>query len=219
MTRKRLRMVLFGPQGCGKGTQGQLLADRFDVPLIGMGDLCRAEIESKSALGSLVKEYVERGMLAPDELVNGVAQKALKAINPDEGYILDGYPRNVEQAASLDRLMKLNLAIQLKLSDDDAVKRLVGRRQCTKCRSIFHLVDAPPVKPNACTFCGGALKQRGDDQEETIRKRLAGYHFMTEPMAAYYRQKGVLLAVHAGQPIPSLFDELTKKMAKLGFNP
>lgn len=212
-------MVLFGPQGCGKGTQGQLLADRFDVPIIGMGDLCRAEIESGSALGLLVKEYVERGMLAPDELVNAVAQKALKAIDPNDGFILDGYPRNIEQAASLDRVMKLNLAVQIKLADDESVRRLTNRRQCGKCRSIFHLVDAPPVKPGICTFCGGALKQRSDDVEETIRVRLAGYHFMTEPMAGYYRQKGVLLAVQGAQSIASLFDELTKKMAKLGFNP
>lgn len=218
MIRKRLRAVLFGPQGSGKGTQGQLLAERFDVPLIGSGELCRAEIAEGSALGKLVGEYVVRGMLAPDELVNAVVQKRLLEIETGRGFILDGYPRNIEQAETLDRFLKVNLAIQLKLQDGEAVRRLLGRRQCTGCRSIFHVEDAPPVVPDQCTFCGKPLVRREDDYEETIRARLSAYHFMTEPLASYYRQRGVLLALQAGQPLPFLFEELIKKMAKLGFS-
>lgn len=217
MTRKRLRAVMFGPQGSGKGTQGQLLAERFDVPLIGSGDLCRAEIAEGSALGKLMAEYVAHGMLAPDELVNAVVQKRLGEVATDRGFILDGYPRNVEQAETLDRFLKVNLAVQLKLDDNEAVRRLMGRRQCTTCRSIFHVEDAPPVTPDQCTYCGRPLIRREDDYEQPIRARLSAYHFMTEPLASYYRQRGVLLALQAGQPLNLLFNELIKKMAKLGF--
>jgi len=217
MTRKRLRAVLFGPQGSGKGTQGQLLAERFDVPLIGSGELCRAEIAEGSALGKLVGEYVAHGMLAPDELVNAVVQKRLSEVATDRGFILDGYPRNVEQAETLDRFLKVNIAIQLKLQDNEAIRRLLGRRQCTVCRAIFHVEDAPPVTLDQCTYCGKPLVRREDDYEEPIRARLSAYHFMTEPLASYYRQRGVLLALQAGQPLNLLFDELIKKMAKLGF--
>ncbi len=217
MTRKRLRAALFGPQGSGKGTQGLLLSERFDVPLIGSGDLFRAEIEEASALGKIAKEYVDHGMLAPDELVNAILQKQLKAIPMDRGFILDGYPRNVEQAESLDRVVKINLAIQIKIQDQEALRRLLGRRQCKTCRTIFHIQDAPPAVPGKCPLCGHAIIKREDDNEKTIRMRLVAYHFMTEPLATYYRQRGVLLAVKGEQPISFLFAELVRKISKLGF--
>ena len=216
MSRKRLRAVLFGPQGCGKGTQGQLLSERFEVPIIGAGDLLRDEINENGALGRLVKEYVEQGMLAPDELVNAIIQKQLKDLDLERGFILDGYPRNVEQAASIDRFAKINLALQIKISDKEAVRRLTGRRQCLKCKAIFH-VDLPSADPTRCAMCGGLIKKRTDDSEPVIINRLAVYRFMTEPLASYYRQRGVLLAVNGEQAIESLFHELVKKILKLGF--
>ncbi len=219
MSRKRLRGVLFGPQGCGKGTQGQLLSEWFGVPLIGSGDLFRAEIEEKSALGRLVSEYVTHGMLAPDELVNAIMAKRLKEEVAEKGFILDGYPRNVEQAEFMDRFEKINIAIQIKISDKEALRRLGGRRQCPACRAVYHVQENPPVVAGKCTFCGHALTKRDDDVEATIRQRLAAYHFMTEPLAAYYRQRGVLLAVNGEQSMTFLFEELTRKMMKLGFKP
>lgn len=219
MSRKRLRMVLFGPQGSGKGTQGRMLADYFGVPLIGSGELFRAEIQEKTALGKLVKSYVDRGALVPDELVNAVVQKQLKAVSADSGFILDGYPRNVEQAESLDKVVKINLALQIKIRDEESLRRLMGRRQCEKCKSIFHIEDHPPVKKDVCDACGGTLIIRGDDNEAAIRTRLEAYHFMTEPLTSYYRQRGVLLAVKGEQPIASLYEELVRKVAKLGFVP
>ena len=217
MSRKRLHAVLFGPQGCGKGTQGQLLSERFDVPLVGAGDLFRAEIGEGSPLGNLVKEYVDFGMLAPDELVNAIIQKRMKDLDLERGFLLDGYPRNVEQAGSLDRFAKINLAVHIKLSDAEAVRRLLGRRQCPVCRAIFNIQDEKPVDQDRCTFCGHALIKRNDDEEGIIRSRLAVYRFMTEPLASYYRQRGVLLAVNGEQPIASLFQELVRKIMKLGF--
>ncbi len=217
MKRKRLHAVIFGPQGSGKGTQGRLLAERYDVSLIGSGDLFREEIEVGGMLGELSQAYVSRGMLAPDELVNAIIQKRLQEIAMDRGFLLDGYPRNVEQATSLDRLIKINLAIQMKMSDAEAVRRIQGRWQCLDCRSVYHTQDAPPFRHGRCTLCGQKLSRREDDHEEPIRLRLAAYHFMTEPLASYYRQRGALLAVNAEQSAVMLFAELTRKMTRLGF--
>jgi adenylate kinase len=217
MTKAKIRAVLFGPQGCGKGTQGELLADRFDIPLVGAGELFRAEIAEGTQLGMLVKEYVEHGSLAPDELVNAVMANRLKKTQLEKGFILDGYPRNVEQATQLDRLLKINLAIYLKISDKEAVRRLEGRRQCKNCKSIFHVEEAPPPLPDTCSICGGKLIRRSDDYEEAIVRRLAAFHFMTEPLVIYYRQRGTLLTINAEQPIHEVFRDITKKMAKLGF--
>lgn len=217
MSKKHLRAILFGPQGCGKGTQGQLLADRFDVPLIGAGEMFRSEIAEGTSLGKLVKKYVESGALAPDELVNAVVAHHLERVMTDKRYILDGYPRNVEQATHLDRLAKVNLAMQIKISDKEAVRRLTGRVQCVICKQVYHLTDAPPIKPGICALCGHKLVRRTDDKEDLIRSRLAAYHFMTEPLAAYYRQRGVLLNINGEQPIPYVFEDILKKMNKLGY--
>ncbi len=217
MIKQRIRAVLFGPQGCGKGTQGELLADRFDVPVIGSGEMFRAEITEKTHLGKIVQEYVDSGLLAPDEVVNAVVQQRLQKLDLSKGFILDGYPRNVEQATHLDRIMKINLAIHVKISDTEAVRRLLGRRQCAKCKYVYNVTEAPPAIENVCSVCGGPIVKRADDTEDVIRRRLATFHFMTEPLASYYRQRGVLLVVNGEQSIPYVFEDLVKKMAKLGF--
>ena len=219
MISKKLRAVIFGPQGCGKGTQGQLLSDRFGVPLIGAGDLFRAEIAEKTQMGKLAKRHVDRGDLAPDELGNAIIAVQLKKQPIQNGFILDGYPRNVEQATFLDKIVKINLAIYFKISDAEAVRRLTGRLQCSRCRHVYHVTDAPPAKPGICSICGGKLYHREDDTEPIIRRRLATFHFMTEPLASFYRQRGALLVVNGEQAIPYVFEDLTKKMAKLGFQP
>ncbi|MEN9558093.1 MAG: adenylate kinase [Candidatus Parcubacteria bacterium] len=217
MNRKRLRAVIFGPQGSGKGTQGEILADRFDVPLIGAGDLFRAEIAKETQFGKIARTYVASGSLAPDELVNGIMGKQLKALDVSRGFILDGYPRNVEQAQHLHRVLPPNVAISIKISDAMATRRLLARRQCTVCEGIFSIKSAPMPHPGICSLCGGKLVQRGDDHEEAIRARLAAYHFMTEPLSRYYREQGILLQVNGEQEIPYVFEDLTKKLAKLGF--
>jgi len=218
VSQKRLRAIIFGPQGSGKGTQGQLLADRFDVPLIGAGELFRAEIVHGSSLGKVAKRYVESGGLAPDELVNAIMAQQLKRHDLSRGFILDGYPRNVEQAHHLDRIIRINLALQIRISDNEAVRRLTGRVQCVRCKQVYHLKDAPPLRPGICVLCGGKLVRRDDDTEELIRARLATYHFMTEPLASYYRQRGVLLPITGEQAIPYVFEDILKKLAKLRFS-
>ncbi len=218
MKHKRLKAVIFGPQGSGKGTQGELLADRFDVPLVGSGDLFRAEIANDTALGRLVKQSVKEGKLASDEVVNGIMGHQLKSLDLTRGFILDGYPRDVDQAQHLQRLLPPNVAIALKVSDAEAVKRLTTRLQCTRCKHVFSERALPPSAPaGKCIYCGGALVRRGDDTEDVIRARLASYHFMTEPLLRYYREHGILLQVNGEQRIEDVFEELVKKLAKLGF--
>ncbi len=215
--KKRIRAVLFGPQGSGKGTQGEILAERFDIPLIGTGEMFRAEIREETRLGRLLHSYVDQGLLAPDEVVDAVVARGLKSQDLSRGFILDGYPRNVEQAHHLERMAAINLAIYIKISDAEALRRLKGRRQCVRCKATYHLTDAPPVKPGLCSVCGGKLAPRDDDYEEAIMKRLATFHFMTAPIASFYRERGVLLTVNGEQAIPYVFADLVRKMAKLGF--
>lgn len=218
MKHKRLRAVIFGPQGSGKGTQGELLADRFDVPLVGAGDLFRAEIAKDTALGKLVKQSVKEGRLAPDETVNGIMSHQLKSLDLSRGFLLDGYPRNVDQAQYLQRLLPPNVAIALKLSDAEAVKRLVDRLQCQRCKHVFSRHALPSSIPSGkCIYCGGTLEHRSDDTEKIIRARLTTYHFMTEPLLRYYRERGILLAVNGEQRIEDVFEDLIKRLAKLGF--
>lgn len=216
MARKLPRAVLFGPPGAGKSTHGRLLAERYDIPYISSGDLFRAEIAEGTPVGTMVAEYVSAGMLAPDELVDAIIKKQLKMYNLALGFVLEGHPRNVEQALWFDKIVKLNIAIQLKVSDETVVKRLQGRLQCTGCRAFYHTSQLPEGT-ELCPVCSKRLARRDDDVEETVRKRLAAYHFMTEPLACFYRQRGVLLAINADQTFEQLFEELTRKLAKLGF--
>ncbi|MDD2785951.1 MAG: nucleoside monophosphate kinase [Patescibacteria group bacterium] len=217
MRSKHLKGVVFGPQGSGKGTQGVLMAERLNIPIIGAGDLFRAEMAEKSTLGQLVTQYVNQGLLVPDELVNALMTRQLKRHDLSRGFILDGYPRNVEQATSLDRLLAINLVIQIKISDTEVVKRLSGRLQCVKCKSVYHETEAPPVKKGICSLCGEKLMRREDDKEDVIKQRLKAYHYMTAPLAGFYRQKGVLLVINGEQPIQYVFEDIMNKISKLGF--
>jgi len=217
MIRQKLQAVMFGPQGCGKGTQGGLLSDRFDVPLVGAGDLFRAEAAMQTSLGKLAKQYMDSGKLAPDELVNGIVSRQLKALDLSRGWILDGYPRNVEQAKYLQRTLPPNVAIFIRLSDEVAIRRLLLRRQCTRCRAVWSLAVSRHPNADRCSMCGGKLVRRSDDTEEAIRARLEAYHFMTEPLSRFYREKGILLQVNGEQEIPYVFEDLAKKLARLGF--
>ncbi len=221
MPRKRVRAVFFGPQGAGKTTQALLLAEWFGTALLGAGQLLRGELEEGTALGQLVKRYLEHGVLAPDEVVNAIMRKRLmQDMDSKQGFFLDGFPRNVEQAEDLGKYAKINLAIHLKVSDAVAESRMLGRLFCEQCHAVYHEKYVPVLKNNVCTICGGTVKRRADDAEDgSVRDRLLAYHFMTEPLVTYYRQQGVLLSVNADQPIPFLFQELVKKLTKLGFVP
>ncbi len=201
-----MRLVLLGPPGGGKGTQSKTLAVELGVPHIATGDLFRAEIASESELGVLADSYIAHGNLVPDDVVNRMVRERLG--KPDcSGFVLDGYPRTVPQAQSLESALNqfgrpLQAAIQIDVPDDSIVGRAVGRLLCPQCDAIYHLTAKPPRRMGLCDSDGSVLVVREDDQPSTVRRRLQIYHRITEPVIEFYRERHLLhTIVGSGTPV------------------
>ena len=192
-----MRLVIFGPQGAGKGTQGKRIAEKWHIRAIATGDIFRDAIASESKLGREVKEIVESGQLVTDELTIELVKERLGQEDAVSGWLLDGFPRNTEQAQALDRLLteeegELDAALVLEVPEEVTMKRIMGRRVCSECGRNYH-VDAPPQSDWSCDNCGGEVVQRPDDaDEEAIRQRLKTYYEETEPLGEFYDDKGLL---------------------------
>lgn len=186
-----MRIILIGPPGAGKGTQAKRMIDRLQVPQISTGDMFRAAVGEGTPMGLKAKEYMDKGALVPDEVVIGVVEERFEKDDCKKGFILDGFPRTLEQAGALDRLLEkmgsqLDHVVVIDVPDESLVERLTGRRTCRGCGYMHHVkFDAPKVD-GVCDKCGGELYQRDDDQEATIRQRLNGYHAQTAPLIDYY---------------------------------
>ena len=186
-----MRIILIGPPGAGKGTQAKRMIDRLQVPQISTGDMFRAAVGEGTPMGIKAKEYMDKGALVPDEVVIGVVEERFEKDDCKKGFILDGFPRTLEQAGALDRLLEkmgsqLDHVVVIDVPDESLVERLTGRRTCRGCGYMHHVkFDAPKVD-GVCDKCGGELYQRDDDQEATIRQRLNGYHAQTAPLIDYY---------------------------------
>jgi adenylate kinase len=208
-----MRLVIFGPQGAGKGTQSARIAEKYGIPAISTGEIFRWAIKGKTALGNQVLEYVDGGKLVPDELTIQVISERLGADDAADGFLLDGFPRNVHQAEALDALLaddevELDGALVIEVPEEVSLRRLLGRRVCTSCGRNYH-VDAPPEKNWTCDVCGGEVVERTDDhEEETIRTRLAAYHDQTEPLKEYYAKKGKLREVVGLGTPDEVFDRI-----------
>lgn len=202
-----MRIVLVGPPGAGKGTQAHLLAKALSVPHISTGDLFRANINQGTALGLEAKSYMDAGKLVPDEITIGMAKNRMVKDDAEDGFLLDGFPRNVSQAQALDALLaaegiRLDAVLDLEVSEDEVVKRIAGRRLCRNDGShVFHVVYHPPAAEGVCDECGGELYQRSDDTEEAVRVRLEEYHSKTEPIIDYYKQQGLVRTISALGPV------------------
>ncbi|MFW5420453.1 adenylate kinase [Nocardiopsis sp. CNT-189] len=197
-----MRAVLVGPPGAGKGTQAQLLASELSIPKVSTGDIFRANVSGGTELGKRAKSYMDRGDLVPDEVTNEMVRARLGEPDAREGFLLDGFPRNVAQAETLDGMLKemgtaLDAVLELKVDEDEVVKRLSGRRSCRECGRVYHLEYDPPAKKGVCDACGGELYQRDDDREDVIRHRLQVYREQTEPLVAFYAEQGVLVTIEA----------------------
>ena len=192
-----LNLVLLGPPGAGKGTQAERLVSDFELPYFATGNILRAAIEEESELGREAKEYVDRGDLVPDELICRVIGERLDSGEADDGFLLDGFPRTIGQAEMLERALEergrsLTAVLLIEVSDDEVVRRLSGRRTCVKSGHVYHVEFDPPKNEGICDQDGSRLIQRDDDKPETIRNRLAVYHQQTEPLMAWYEDKGLL---------------------------
>ena len=208
-----MKLILLGPPGAGKGTQAKMLTERFSIPQISTGDILRAAVKEGTPMGRKAKEYMDAGGLVPDEVVVGIVRDRLLAADCDNGFILDGFPRTVAQADALqDNLQEMDKAldrvISLEVDAEALVERLTGRRTCKECGRGYHVKFDPPREDAICDACGGSLFQRGDDQEETIRKRLQVYADQTSPLISYYRDADVLMELDGMQPIPQVQEKM-----------
>ncbi|WP_455352438.1 adenylate kinase [Streptomyces sp. SYSU K217416] len=198
-----MRIVLVGPPGAGKGTQAAFLAKNLSIPHISTGDLFRANISQGTDLGRQAKSYMDAGDLVPDEVTIGMAKDRMAKPDAENGFLLDGFPRNVSQAEALDTMLKsegmmLDAVLDLEVPEDEVVKRIAGRRICRNDSShVFHVTYTPPKTEGVCDTCGGELYQRADDSEETVRNRLDVYHTQTEPIIDHYKAQGLVVTISA----------------------
>jgi adenylate kinase len=198
-----MRIVLVGPPGAGKGTQAALLSKNLSIPHISTGDIFRANISQGTPLGQQAQEYMRAGQLVPDEITIGMAKDRMDEPDAANGFLLDGFPRNIAQAEALDRILeergqRLDAVLDLEVPEEEVVKRIAGRRICRSDSShVFHAEYSAPKRDGVCDVCGGELYQRDDDREETVRKRLAVYHSETEPIIDHYKRQDLVTTISA----------------------
>jgi adenylate kinase len=205
---RRLYLVLLGVPGAGKGTQARLLEEALRIPQISTGDLFRYNMKNQTELGRLAKSYMDRGDLVPDEVTIRMVEDRLQREDCREGAIFDGFPRNLKQAVALDQLTEVYGGIRrtplINLDDDEAMRRITGRRSCRTCGAVYHIEFNPPKVAGKCDLDGGELYQRDDDKPETVRNRLYVYYKQTSPLVGYYFAKGLLAEVDGSQPIETV---------------
>lgn len=213
-----MNIVVLGPPGAGKGTHGSRISDRFNVPQITTGDIIRDEISRETGVGKKAKEYVESGKLVPDEIVIEIMRKRLAQEDCEDGFVLDGFPRTIDQAEALDEITEIDTVINLGVPEDVLIKRLSSRRICRDCGEVYNLVSMRPEKPGICDECGGELYQREDDRPEVIKKRLVEYEEQTMPLLNYYREKSKVedVTIEKEKPVEKIiqmvFDALDRSV-------
>jgi adenylate kinase len=215
-----LNLILLGPPGSGKGTQGERLQEDFQLPYYATGDILRAAVRDGTELGREAKEYMDRGDLVPDEVIVGVIAERVASPEAADGFILDGFPRTIPQAEALEAKMQelerdLTAAVLIDVDDDEVVRRLGGRRTCVKNGHVFHVEFDPPKNEGICDVCGARLEVRDDDKPEVIRHRLEQYHEKTEPLIAYYEKRGVLKRVDGSLAPEDVGDRIRALIATL----
>lgn len=210
-------ILLMGPPGAGKGTQAEKLVEKFKLRHISTGDMFRAAVKEGTELGKQAKACMDAGQLVPDSVTIGIVKERLAKPDCKQGFILDGFPRTIEQADALDRTLaelgiRLNRVINISVPAADLVSRATGRRICKSCGATYHIVFNPAAVADQCDKCSGDLYQRDDDREETITKRLAVYTAQTKPLVEYYQDKGLYTEVDGRQPIDHVFDDIVASL-------
>ena len=199
---KNLKLIFLGAPGAGKGTQSDIVAEKYGIPTISTGNMIREAIKNNTEMGLAAKSYTEKGALVPDEVVIGIIGERLAKDDCKNGFILDGFPRTVPQAEALDNMgVEINCVVSIEVSDDKIVERMSGRRSCPKCGATYHVLYNPSKAGDNCDKCGDALTIRKDDAPEVVLDRLNVYHTQTEPLKDFYGKKGVLVLVEGQEKV------------------
>ena len=191
-----MNIIFFGAPGAGKGTQAEIVSKKLDIPTISTGNIIREAIKNGTEMGLSAKSYIDAGKLVPDEVVIGIIKDRLDKDDCKNGFILDGFPRTIPQAKALDEMgVKIDVVLNIEVSDEDIVNRMSGRRTCPKCGSTYHIEFNPTKTEGVCDNCGAELTVRKDDHPDVVKSRLDVYHSETEPLKAFYEEKGILRTV------------------------
>ena len=191
-----MKLILLGAPGAGKGTQAEIISEKYNIPTISTGNIIRAALKNGTEMGLKAKSYIDAGNLVPDEVVIGIIKERLAEDDCKNGFILDGFPRTIPQAEALDKMgFEIDRALSIEVDDAEIIKRMSGRRVCGKCGASYHTEFKKPEKEGICNVCGGELVIRKDDEPETVMNRLKVYHKQTEPLKDYYKSCGKLITV------------------------
>ena len=206
-------LLLMGPPGAGKGTQAAKLVERYDIPHVSTGDILRGALQERTPLGLEAKRYMDVGALVPDQVTVGITRERLAKSDCIGGFILDGFPRTLQQAHALDQMLakmgiRLNKVVNIVVPDQELIPRLTGRRICQSCGATYHMEFRPPAQPSICDRCGGELYQRTDDQEETVRERLEVYRLQTQPLIQYYQERDLYSEINGAQSTEAVFRDI-----------
>lgn len=211
-----MKLIMLGAPGAGKGTQAAILSEKFSIPAISTGAIIREAIEEGTPFGLKAKSYMDKGLLVPDEAVIDIFLNRISQDDCKDGYILDGFPRTVNQAIAMEKSgIEIDTALSLEVDDSVIVNRLSGRRECSSCRTPYHIITKPPVKEGICDKCGAELITRADDNPETIAARLDVYHEQTAPVKDYFESKGKLTKVVCKNTIEETTEIVIKALENL----
>ena len=210
-----MKIIMLGAPGAGKGTQAKMIADKYAIPHISTGDIFRANIKNGTELGKKAKTYMDQGLLVPDELTVDLVIDRVSQDDCKNGYVLDGFPRTIPQAESLDAALtklgeKIDYAVNVEVPDENIINRMSGRRACLSCGATYHIVHIPTKVEGICDRCNAELVLRDDDKPETVKKRLDVYHEQTQPLIDYYSGKGVMVEVDGTQDMKDVFADIVK---------
>lgn len=208
-----MKLVILGPPGAGKGTQAEYIVERYNIPHISTGDIFRENIKNNTELGKEAKSYMDKGLLVPDDLVIALVEDRLNKADAKEGFLLDGFPRTVAQAVSLDSILdknndKLTKVINISVDPEILIERAVGRRVCKTCGMTYHVKFNPPKEEGICDKDGTNLIQRDDDTEETVKTRISVYFDQTAPLIDYYRAQNLLVDINGAKDIDKVFEDI-----------
>ena len=208
-----MKLIMLGAPGAGKGTQAEILSKKLGVPTISTGNILRAAVKAGTPIGLKAKSFMDAGALVPDDVIIGIIAEALRGPECENGYILDGVPRTIPQAEAMEQQgVEIDCALDIEVEDAVIVERMSGRRTCEACGASFHIVNFPPKQEGVCDKCGQPLVIRKDDRPETVKARLRTYHEQTEPLIAFYKERGKLKTVENQPTIEATTAEIEKAL-------